>query len=251
MGKKINGLLESFLSVFGKEKRGKVLDIGCGDGDYAYNLQKMGFSVLAADMDVARFKYADQIKFQKCNVAERLPFDDNSFDFIVLAEVIEHLKNPYDVVKELNRILKPGGKLVLSTPNILNLKSRMRFLIEGCWEYFREIPLEHSQNPKEIIWNLHLIPWRYHELEYLLRYNDLRIESIHTSKYEGRGLAFLVPLIKFQLKVKEMRANKKGGVNFARINRILLSKELLFGEHLIVKAAKTSEIQRKSSAHRA
>ena len=114
----------------------------------------------------------------------------------------------------------------------------MRFLIEGCWEYFREIPLEHSQNPKEVIWNLHLIPWRYHELEYLLHYNNLRVEKVFTSKYEGLGLAFLVPLITFQLKSKEQRAKKNGGVDFSRINKILLSRDMLFGEHLIVKAIK-------------
>ncbi len=240
MGKK-NYLLKAFLSAFENEKRGKVLDIGCGNGDYAYELHNMGFDVLAADMDVERFRYGNKIKFQKCNVTDKLPFENNSFDFIVFAEVIEHLKNPYDVVSELKRLLKPGGKIVLSTPNILNLKSRMRFLIEGCWEYFREIPLEHSKNPKEVIWNLHLMPWRYHELEYLLYYNNLEVENIYTSKYEGWGLFFLVPIIYFQVKSKENRAKRKGGIDFSRINKILLSKKMLFGEHLIIKAVKEME----------
>jgi len=238
MKNKRNYLLESFLAVFKDEKPGKVLDIGCGDGDYSYNLQKMGFDVLGGDMDVERFRYKDQVPFKKCNITEKLPFTDNSFDFVVLAEVIEHLKNPYDVIKELCRILKPKGKLVLSTPNILNLKSRMRFLVEGCWEYFREVPLEHSQNPKEVIWNLHLIPWRYHDLEYLLHYNNLEIETIRSSKYEGLGLFFLIPLISLQAKLKQVRSKKRGGIDFSRINRILLSKDMLFGEHLLIKAVK-------------
>lgn len=235
---KKNFLLDKFIAIFENEPRGKVLDIGCGDGDYAYHLQKIGFDVLAGDMDANRFKYKDKVKFEKCNVTEKLPFGDNSFDFIVLAEVIEHLKNPYAVIKELNRILKQGGKLILSTPNILNLKSRVRFLVEGCWEYFREIPLEHTKNPKEVIWNLHLIPWRYQELEYLLYSEKFNIEGIDTSKYEGWGLFFLIPLISFQLHAKARRSKKKGGIDFTRINKILLSKELLFGEHLIVKAVK-------------
>ncbi len=238
MRKKRNYLLESFLSVFENETRGKVLDLGCGDGDYAYHLQQMGFDVLAGDMDVGRFRYKDRIRFQKCNITEKLPFSDKSFDFIVLAEVIEHLKNPYSVVKELMRVLRPKGRMVLSTPNILNLKSRVRFLVEGCWEYFREIPLEHSQNPKEVIWNLHVIPWRYHDLEYLLHDNGLEIESVSTSKYEGWGWAFLVPLLRLQLWLKQKRSRRTGGVDCSRINRILLSKGMLFGEHLVLKAFK-------------
>ena len=63
-------------------------------------------------------------------------------------------------------------------------------------------------------------------------------QGIDTSKYEGWGLFFLIPLISFQLHAKARRSKKKGGIDFTRINKILLSKELLFGEHLIVKAVK-------------
>ncbi len=235
---KKNYLLERFLSILKDEPRGKVLDIGCGNGDYAYNLHKMGFDVLACDMDVDRFAYKGIIEFRKCNVAEKLPFPDKYFDYIIFAEVIEHLNNPYDVIRELYRILRPGGIFLLSTPNILNLKSRMRFLVEGCWEYFREIPLEHSRNPKEVIWNLHLIPWRYHELEYLLYSNHFQIERIYTNRYKGVGLFFLIPLIYLQLELKKRRSYRKGGIDFSRINKILLSKNLLFGEILVIKAVK-------------
>ncbi|MCK4912813.1 MAG: hypothetical protein KAS05_03720, partial [Candidatus Omnitrophica bacterium] len=150
-------------------------------------------------------------------------------------------KDPYKTISELRRVLKPNGKLVLSTPNVLNLKSRIRFLIEGCWEYFREIPMEHSQNPKEVIWNLHLMPWRYHELEYMLYHNGLDIKGIFTSKHEGLGLSFLIPLIQFQLLLKMKRVKSKSSIDYTRINKILLSKDMLFGKHLIVKAVKREE----------
>ncbi len=237
--KKRNYLLEKIVQVIGADQRGKVLDLGCGDGDYSVRLKELGFEVVAGDMDVKRFKYAGKIDFKVCDVTRRLPFEDGTFDYILLAEVIEHLSNPYEVMAEISRVLKKGGKLVLSTPNILNLKSRLRYLIEGCWEYFRETPLEHSQNPKEVIWNLHLMPWRYHELEYLLKYSKLRMDGHYTSVYEGKGLSFLVPIIKFQLNSKNKRAQKTGGMDQSRINKILLSDEILFGRHLIVKAIKT------------
>jgi SAM-dependent methyltransferase len=233
-----NYLLEKIVEIIRTEQKGKVLDLGCGDGDYSVRLQELGFDVIAGDMDVKRFKHADKIDFRVCDLTQRLPFEDGSFDHILLAEVIEHLRNPYDVMKELSRVLKKGGKLIVSTPNILNLKSRVRFLIEGCWEFFRETPLEHSLNPKEVIWNVHLIPWRYHELEYLLKCSGLLVEGIHTSIYEGKGYSFLVPAIKFQLQSKQNRALRSGGMDQSRINKILLSKEVLFGRHLILKTRK-------------
>ena len=235
---KKNYLLEKIIEIFRSNKSGKVLDLGCGDGDYSVCLQESGFEVIAGDMDVERFKHKDKINFQVCNVTKRLPFEDSSLDYILLAEVIEHLQNPYEVIGEINRVLKENGKLILSTPNILNLKSRIRYLIEGCWEFFRETPLEHSKNPKEVIWNLHIIPWRYHELEYLLHFSGFEIVGVHTSCLKGIAFAFLFPGIYFQLKAKERRNKKRGGMDQSRINKVLLSKEILFGQHLIVEAKK-------------
>lgn len=235
---KRNYLLDGILKLFEDEKRGVVADLGCGDGDYSEALTQMGFKVTACDLDVGRFRYRDKIDFKVCDVTKPLPFENNSFDYVVLAEVIEHLRNPYQVMQELSRILRPGGKMILSTPNILNLKSRIRFLFEGSWEYFREPTLDNSTNPKAVIFNLHLIPWRYHELEYLLFDSHFGIQTVATSIYDGRGLSFLKPLIEFQLRSKEVNSRKKGGIDYSRINRLLLSDEILFGRHLIVKAVR-------------
>lgn len=233
-----NYLLEEIIAIFCKEKKGRVLDLGCGDGDYSVRLKELGFDVKAADLDIARFKNSGKIDFQECDVSKKLPFADSSFDYILLAEVVEHLKNPYDVIREIGRVLKKEGKLVLSTPNVLNMKSRMRYLIEGSYEFFREPLLEQSHNPKEVIFNLHVIPWRYHELEYLLKDSGFLIEKISTSIYEGHGWSVFLPLIRFQLHSKESRARKKKSLDYSRINKILLSPEILFGRHLIITAKK-------------
>ena len=238
MKKKKNYLLESTINIFSGLPKGRVLDLGCGDGDYAKRLKDLEFEVIAGDIDHNRFKYHKEIEFKHCDITKEMPFPDNTFDYVLLMEVVEHLRNPYTVLPEINRIIKPKGIMILSTPNILNLKSRFRFLFEGAYDYFREPPLDQVKNPKEIIFNLHLVPYRYHELEYLLSAVGFKISGIFTSICEGYGLSFLLSVIKFQAWQKERRARKKGGIDYARINRIILSKELLFGRHLIIKAEK-------------
>lgn len=235
---KTNYLLESTINAFCGLPRGSVLDLGCGDGDYSKSLKDLGFTVTASDIDIARFRHKDKIDFRYCDITKEMPFADNTFDYVLLMEVIEHLRNPYAVLSEINRILKKSGSLIISTPNILSLKSRRRFLFEGTYEYFREPPLDQAKNCKEVIFNLHIVPYRYPELEYLLFTNHLKVNKIFTSIYEGFDLVPLLLILFAQAWSKEKRSLKKGGIDYRRINKILLSKELLFGRHLIIKANK-------------
>lgn len=209
MKSKKNFLLEKIADIFSNEKRGKVLDLGCGDGDYAKRLKDLGYDVIAGDIDKNRFNYHKEIEFRHCDITKQMPFNDSSFDYVLLMEVVEHLRNPYVVIPEINRVIKKGGFLILSTPNILNLESRFRFMFEGAYEYFREPPLDQVKNSKEVIFNLHLVPYRYHELEYLLSACGFKISGVFTSIYQGFGLWFMLPMIKFQAWQKERRARKK------------------------------------------
>ncbi|HBR15846.1 MAG TPA: hypothetical protein DD723_09980 [Candidatus Omnitrophica bacterium] len=233
-------LLKKIIEAISQEPTGKLLDLGCASGHYSLELAKLGFSVTATDV-TNRFLYSDKIKFVQFDSNKPLPFENESFDYVLLAEVIEHLKAPFAAILEINRILKSRGKLFLSTPNILNLESRMRFLFEGTYEYFREPPLDHVTHCRETGIDdsqVHIVPYRYHELEFLLKDCGFDISKISTSTLEGRNLSFLIPIIKLQMSSKKRRSIKKGGIDYRRINQILLSKELLFGRHLIVKAEK-------------
>jgi len=239
--KKKNYLLEKIIGIFKEEKLGRVLDLGCGDGDYAKRLKDLGFEVVASDMDLERFKYRNLIKFEASDLEKPLPFPESSFDYVIFLEVIEHLYNPHFVIEQISRVLKPSGVLILSTPNILNLGSRLRFLFEGSFDFFHEPILDyHKVFPAEIQ-NMHIVVWRYQELEYLLFKSRLCVETVYTDlkKSSLKFLWFMLSLlIKCQCRQKERRSLKKGGINYQRINKILLSKELLFGRHLILRAKK-------------
>jgi len=95
-----------------KTKAGRTaLDIGCREGYQTIYLQKKGYHVTSIDIEKI---------IPECivmNVDKKLKFKDNSFDLIWCSEVIEHLKNPAFSISEFRRVLKPGGRMILTTPN--------------------------------------------------------------------------------------------------------------------------------------
>lgn len=238
MAKKPNYLLEKVVSVISDDtKRGKVLDLGCGDGRTGKELLDKGFQVHACDMDVQRFEFKDVIPFKAGNLNDPLPYADGTFDYVIFMEVIEHLYNPLYVVSEIKRILRPGGKLILSTPNILNISSRFRFLIEGSFDFFREPTLDYARCFPGALQNMHVVPWRYQELEYLFYQSGLEISGFHVDRRKNNflPLVFLMwPVLFLSTKCKEMRAKRTKSVDFTRMNAILLSLDMLLGKHLIV-----------------
>jgi SAM-dependent methyltransferase len=116
----------------------RVLDIGAGRGHMARRvagwLSAAGGNVadqmVAADLDPAVFE-ATEVPFQRIDFNAPMPFDDGTFDLLYAIEVTEHLHRPYDFLAECFRLLRPGGWLVVSTPNLLELQSRLRFLFTG------------------------------------------------------------------------------------------------------------------------
>lgn len=104
----------------------KVLDIGCQYGVFSFFLAEKGAAVTGMDISrrwvercerEARDRYPDKEMKFLVGDAQELHFEDSSFDVVVCSEVIEHVDHPGNVLSEINRVLVPGGVLVLSTPN--------------------------------------------------------------------------------------------------------------------------------------
>lgn len=101
---------------------GDVLDIGCGEGRGMDLLMKNAQSFTAVDknpivLGELRKKYPDS-KFIEANIPPLSMFEDESFDTVVSFQVIEHIEDDELYVKEISRVLRPGGKAVITTPNI-------------------------------------------------------------------------------------------------------------------------------------
>jgi 2-polyprenyl-3-methyl-5-hydroxy-6-metoxy-1,4-benzoquinol methylase len=108
----------AFASRFVGQKR--VLDIACGEGYGAAALQQsgaanvIGVEISEAVCEHARAKYGLDVR---PGSAENIPLDDNSIDVVVSFETIEHLVHPDHFLDECARVLVPGGRLIISTPN--------------------------------------------------------------------------------------------------------------------------------------
>lgn len=114
------------------------LDIGSGHGDLITLLRSKGLVTHSAACDyTASLMMLPDVQVTVANLnTERLPFADASFDLVTCTEVIEHLEHYRQTLREMYRVLAPAGKLVITTPNILNLKSRIRFLMFGFYNLF-------------------------------------------------------------------------------------------------------------------
>lgn len=113
---------DGFLSddyYFSKQPVGRLLDVGCGNGDFIARMAVKGWQVVGIDFDEAAVRNARRYPGVDARVGDLLSqrFDTASFDAILLSNVIEHLPNPAEVFAECFRLLRPDGRLVMITPN--------------------------------------------------------------------------------------------------------------------------------------
>jgi SAM-dependent methyltransferase len=108
-----------------------VVDIPCGDGRASYRFREKGATVRAFDL-YPEFMKVEGISAEHADMSERLPIDDASADYVICQEGIEHVPDQVALLTEFNRILKPGGRLFLTTPNVSHFRTRLAmFLTES------------------------------------------------------------------------------------------------------------------------
>lgn len=105
-----------------------LLEVGCGAGDFSIYLASCGASsVISTDFSTKAIKIAQSkcvaqastVNFQVAD-AQKLPFDNNSFDLVISCECLEHVPDPRKALAEMFRVIKPGGRLILTTENYSN-----------------------------------------------------------------------------------------------------------------------------------
>lgn len=119
-------------------KGGTLLDVGCGAGGFRE------FATVIADVyigtDIVRYDdFPEEARFVPGNLeSDRIPVDDESMDVVCALEVIEHLENPRAFVRELARCVRPGGLVVVTTPNQLSFLSLLTLVVKHRHSAFQD-----------------------------------------------------------------------------------------------------------------
>jgi ubiquinone/menaquinone biosynthesis C-methylase UbiE len=238
-------VLELVLMEPGCQRWTHHLDIGAGHG----GLIKRMKSLLKVDSRVCDYTDAlMKLPDQKVDIAnlnhDPLPYANATFDVVTATEVIEHLEDYRRVLREIYRVLKPGGVCILSTPNILNLNSRLRFLWFGFSNLFGPLPVKNSALYST---GGHINPVSWFYVAHSLLDAGFADVSPHIDHRQRSGMAkliFLYPLIKLMgaraLSKERHRVKTLDEANEPLV-RAMNSVDMLLGRTIITKSHKPAQ----------
>jgi SAM-dependent methyltransferase len=220
---------------------GRILEVSCGSGNELLKLQQAGYEVTGTNYT----KYENESPNVKIrhgvDLLQGLPFEDESFDTVLLLDVIEHLANHDKAVSELARVCKAMGHVIIMTPNIMKLTSRLHFLFTGFFKLKRafigfDVPLGSA-------FAFHNYPVHLPVFLYLLHAHGLSLSEFTASVYKKKSFFFYLLLWPFialatRLKLHFGERNLKDTEHAMEIGRILTSVSGLCGEFFFTVACK-------------
>lgn len=211
-----------------------VLDLPAGSGELSYLLLQRGLEVTAADLEPEAFVVPGRSSI-KADMNSRLPFSDGQFDAIGCIEGIEHIENPHLFIREAHRLLRPGGMLYITTPNVLSIRSRLGYLLRGYPNQFHYMIEIDPKTDREIP-IAHINPIGFLELRYVLARWGFHIVGVTTNELIKPKALFY----RFLRAVIGSRGKRAAASHpkIAEIRKIILSDTVLFGDSLIVAATR-------------
>ncbi len=185
----------------------KLLDIGCGEGFFLFNASKAGYITKGVELSQNAVEYARREFGLDVEVGlfEKMQFPENYFDVVTLWQVLEHLSQPLTVLKEAQRVLKPGGLLAISTPDFGGIPAR---IMGKRWWNIRRI---------------HINQFSTKTLKNILRNAGFKNLSSVNYKESISLLMLVIPLLKWFKAHKQVRVLLQPGSTRGRImNNITL-----------------------------
>jgi 2-polyprenyl-3-methyl-5-hydroxy-6-metoxy-1,4-benzoquinol methylase len=206
------------------DRPGRLLDVGCGDGVFLARMHGLGWDVHGVEPDSAAAAAAGRRHHLRITTAtvEDAALPPASFDVITMSHVLEHVHDPVEVLVECRRLLKPGGRLIVATPNAESLG---RVVFRRRWMHW-DIPR-------------HLFVFSTRNLKRCGQIAGLEIEELRTS---ARSAFFSLPHARFRPTATADRRRGTGGWHrmtallFWALELVFLAIQPRCGEELVMKA---------------
>jgi SAM-dependent methyltransferase len=214
----------------------RILDAPCGSGAaLAQALKKFGHAVTGADIDPAAAAVLGD-DFVEADLDKPFPWNDESFDLVISTEGIEHIENHFACLREIRRILKPDGLLILTTPNITAIRSRIRYAGSG---FFGRDPRPLNESRRHPLHHISLATMP--QLRYELHVSGFILAGVRSTHIKPVSWLyavhvpwmFLYTLLAFR-KEKDPEQRERN----REIFRTLFSRPVLFAENLMLLARK-------------
>ncbi len=161
------------------EPNSLILDLGCATGYFGQELKKKVCQTTGVEQDLSAVKiakkYLQQVIIADLEEPNGLKFPKQKFDYILMMDVLEHLRNRNELLSKVGRWLKRGGKLIISTPNIAHISIRLKLLF-GDFTYTETGILDRT----------HVHFYTKNTLEEELYYSGWRIEQRYVSSDFGQ-----------------------------------------------------------------
>ncbi len=209
----------------------------------------MGFEVVAVDLfPPSGAATSGKICWVRADCSEPLPFRAKSFDVVLSREGIEHLENQAGFMRECARVLRPGGRLVLTTPNVMHLAARVSAMLTGQRTMRRGLANEIETLRARIgnrFYHGHIFLIDYFRLRYLMRLAGFGKIQVYTDRLSPFSIAlgWMTPVmyVASRLAVKAFRRKAHQHCRAVAPREVIseifdhvFSPALLFGKRMIV-----------------
>lgn len=236
----------------------KVIDFPAGNGVTSKILRGLGAEAIPVDLFPEYFQ-VDGLECTRANISEGLPLKGHSADVLICQEGIEHFSDQYGAFREFNRLLKPGGTLLVTTPNYSNLRAKLSYLLTES-ERFNDIMAPNEldsiwmsdQSITDEIYFGHIFLIGIQKLRALAKLAGFEIKEIHFTRARPTSMLlfpFFYPFIWLSNLItyrKNLRKNKdfdeatKKSV-YREIYRLAVDPKILVDGHLMVEFTKNKE----------
>jgi len=238
------GTYEKVVGLLPPGRGARILDVGAGEGFFCRRLHELGYRVDACDIEPRAFR-CPEVPFTRVDLNAPLPIANEQYDCVVSIEVIEHVENHFLFLRELLRVTKPGGRVIVTTPNVLSLPARWYTFLYGYSEC-SPLPLDAGLDD----WHMeHVNPIGVPQLLAIFERYGAELEVLTTNRLRRSSwlpMILLYPLLAVAIRLRFLRRKHAGRHALHRRHiRWMLHPANLMGRITVAVARKRLVVDRR------